>query len=99
VLRLISWIWSCSYQLLARDWHATSTVADIGGGDGSLLTRLLTANSEPSPVKVIDLQMLVVPGGQERTEADWHKLLGDGGFKLSRIVAGGGANLIEALPA
>jgi hypothetical protein len=174
--------------LLAGDWHATRTVADIGGGNGSLLARLLTANSElhgvvfdlphaasgarsvigqagladrceftegdfftdrlpradayilakmlhdwddaraaailrncrrslpdqgrlllleaiipadpgPSPVKVIDLQMLVVPGGQERTEADWRALLGDGGFKLRRIVAGGGTNLIEALPA
>ena len=59
----------------------------------------LTRAAEPSPVKVIDLQMLVVPGGQERTEADWHTLLGDGGFKLKRIVAGGGSNLIEALPA
>ena len=32
--------------LLARDWRATRAVADIGGGDGSLLARLLTANGQ-----------------------------------------------------
>lgn len=64
-----------------------------------MLEAIIPAGPEPSPVQVLDLQMLVGPGGQERTEADWRTLLGDGGFKLRRIVAGGGTNLIEALPA
>lgn len=174
--------------LLAFDWQAARTVADIGGGNGTLLARLLTAHSElrgvvfdlphaadgarsvieaaglvgrcefvggdfradrlppsdvyvlaqvlhdwddtdavvilrncrrslpdrgrlllleavvpvgsaPSPAKVLDLQMLVVPGGRERTEAEWCALLADGGFELSRIVPASGTHLIEAVPA
>lgn len=63
-----------------------------------LLEAIIPAGSDPSPVKVIDLQMLVVPGGRERTEAEWRALLEDGGFELRGIVTGGPANLIEALP-
>jgi hypothetical protein len=61
-----------------------------------LLEAIMPAGPEPSPVKVLDLQMLVVPGGQERTEAGWRALLRGGGFELTRIAPGSGTNVIEA---
>jgi len=36
--------------------------------------------------KLLDLNMLVMPGGQERTEAEYRKLYESAGFKLERIV-------------
>lgn len=36
--------------------------------------------------KLLDLNMLVLPGGQERTEVEYRKLLQSTGFKLERIV-------------
>jgi hypothetical protein len=40
----------------------------------------------------------VIPGGQERTEAQWRTLLANGGFELARLVPAGGTNVIEARP-
>lgn len=36
--------------------------------------------------KLLDLNMLVVPGGQERTEAEYHKLCANAGFRVAKIV-------------
>jgi hypothetical protein len=30
--------------------------------------------------------MLLMPGGRERTEPEWHALLGKAGFEITRIV-------------
>ena len=40
----------------------------------------------PHQGKVQDMVMLVVPGGQERTEAEYDSLLGKAGFRLNRVV-------------
>jgi SAM-dependent methyltransferase len=37
-----------------------------------------------------DLTMMVMVGGRERTESQWHRLLADGGFILDKITAGSG---------
>jgi hypothetical protein len=43
--------------------------------------------------------MLVFPGGQERTEAEYHSLLGQAGFRLSRVVPTESiVSVIEAVP-
>ena len=46
--------------------------------------------------KLIDLHMLVLVGGRERTADDWERLLAEGGFSLERIHADGPLALIEA---
>jgi hypothetical protein len=174
--------------LLAYDWRDVRTVADIGGGNGALLTGLLAAHShlrgfvidlahaadqarsvitaaglahrcefiaadfftdslpaadvyllcgvvhnwddaksaailsncrrflpdngrlllietvvpegpEPSFIKLFDLQMLVIPGGKERTESEFRALLKDSGLDLRRVVpADAGISLFEAGP-
>ncbi len=40
----------------------------------------------PSFGKLLDLEMLVLPGGVERTEAEYRELFAAGGFRLTRVV-------------
>lgn len=39
--------------------------------------------------KLLDLAMLVIPGGEERTAAEYARLYQSAGFELTRIVATG----------
>lgn len=47
---------------------------------------IIQPGNDPSFAKLLDLTMLVIPGGQERTEAEYRELLARGGFELRRIV-------------
>ena len=42
--------------------------------------------SRPQWGKFLDLQMLIFPGGKERTEKQFRELFAAGGWKLSRVV-------------
>jgi len=51
----------------------------------------------PHPGKILDLEMLVIASGKERTEAEYATLFAASGFKLTRIVpTQGPASVIEA---
>jgi hypothetical protein len=53
-----------------------------------------------SPIKFFDLQMLIFPGGRERTEPEFRDLLATGGWKLNRIIPTAAMDsIVEALPA
>ncbi len=56
--------------------------------DGRLLLveGVISPGNEPSFGKMLDLTMLTIPGGKERTEEEYRKLYEAGGFKLTRIV-------------
>jgi hypothetical protein len=56
--------------------------------DGRLLVveSVIPPGNEPFFGKLLDLTMLVIPGGQERTEPEYRDLLGKAGFRLVRIV-------------
>jgi hypothetical protein len=56
--------------------------------DGRLLVveSVIPAGNDPFFGKQLDLNMLVIPGGQERTAAEYEKLFSTAGFKLNRIV-------------
>jgi hypothetical protein len=57
------------------------------------------ANEDPLTT-FLDLGMLVVEGGRERTEAEWVSLLGDAGFRIvSTERATATSHVIEAAPA
>jgi len=58
-----------------------------GGGRVILIERLMPAlaNDAPDTVRV-DLHMLAVTGGRERSEAEYRQLLEAAGFSLRRIV-------------
>jgi len=48
---------------------------------------------------VQDMVMLVFPGGQERTEAEYGSLLGRAGFRLNRVVSTESiVSVVEAVP-
>ena len=49
--------------------------------------------------KLLDLAMLVMPGGQERTEDEYATLLNQAGFQLTRVVpTGSTVSIVEAVP-
>lgn len=67
----------------------------------SWMTRVAYVAAEaPSQVMAwSDLNMLLGPGGRERTEAEFRHLLGNAGFRLARIVpAGLNFSVIEGIP-
>ncbi len=51
-----------------------------------LLESVLQPGSEPDLGKLIDLEMLMLPGGRERTEAEFAALFASAGFELARVV-------------
>lgn len=65
-----------------------------------LVERVLGGPNEGLPAKLADLNMLVAPGGLERTEAEFDTLLGSAGFRRTRTVPTAGAfSVLEAQPA
>lgn len=47
---------------------------------------LIPSGNEPSIAKLLDLEMMVITGGRERTEEEFKNLFESSGFKLSRII-------------
>ena len=53
----------------------------------------------PLLFQIIDLEMLVMPGGKERTAAEFEQLFTQAGFELTKIVpTGSPLSVIEARP-
>src|SRR5207247_1382924 len=71
------------------------TVRAAKGGRLVLLDAVIEPGNEPDGSKWLDLLMLTLAGGRERTEERWRKLLSDSGFEPTRF----GAGVIEAVPA
>jgi O-methyltransferase domain len=91
-----------------HDWSEDACLTILGNcrtaitADGRLLIveMVLPAGDTPHPGKVLDMVMLVFPGGQERTEAEYASLLARAGFRLNRVVpTASAASIVEALPA
>lgn len=62
-----------------------------------LIETVMPDNPEPSPmVKLMDLDMLVLCGGCQRTEAEFRELLQRVGLKLARIIPGD-CSVVEAV--
>jgi hypothetical protein len=51
-----------------------------------LLEAVLQPGSQPDLGKLIDLEMLMMPGGRERNEAEFAALFAGAGFALARVV-------------
>ena len=50
---------------------------------------VIPPGNEPFGGKFLDLVMLLIPGGKERTEDEYRKLFGEAGFELTRVVPTG----------
>jgi hypothetical protein len=73
---------------------------DVPPGARLLIVENVLDGGGASFGKLLDLHMLVALGGLERTEAEYRRLLGAHGFRLSRVVpTAAEVSVIEALPA
>lgn len=55
------------------------------GGRLVLLESVVAPGNQPDFAKLIDLEMLLMPGGRERTEQEFRALFARAGFELTRI--------------
>ena len=92
---------------ILHDWDDERCVAILGQcrrampDHGKLLVveLVLPAGDEPSLGKWLDLHMLVLLGGRERTAAEYDTLFRAAGFKLARVVpTSPGPSVVEAIP-
>jgi hypothetical protein len=71
-----------------------------GGERGSrllIIEMVLPPGNTPHPGKLLDLMMLVGPGGRERTEQEYAALLAKAGLRLTRVVpTESSASVVEA---
>lgn len=65
-----------------------------------LIESVIPRGNEPCFAKLLDLTMLAIPGGMERTEAEYRELLASAGFRLARVVpTTAHVDVIECVPA
>jgi hypothetical protein len=92
---------------IIHDWSEEQCLTILGhcrkamGPNGRLLIveTVLPEGNAPHQGKLQDLVMLVFPGGQERTEAEYGALLGKAGFRLRRVVPTTSVvSIVEAVP-
>ncbi|WP_435126882.1 methyltransferase [Actinacidiphila sp. bgisy144] len=92
---------------IIHDWddepsvRILSKVRAVLPADGRvLLVEAVLPTDRPAlNVKLMDLDMLVLCGGRQRTEAEFAALLAGAGLRLTRIVPGGHCSVVEAVAA
>ncbi len=92
---------------ILHDWEDAAAVAILQachgviapGGAVMIIERLVAPPNEGADAKFSDLNMLVLPGGRERTREEFEALLAAAGFRLSQVIATGTRmSMLEALP-
>ena len=95
-------------KAILHDWDDAASVAILGacrramGPEARLLAleRVVAPPNEVPEAKFSDLNMLVVPGGRERTREEFAALFAEAGFSLEAVVpTGTRLCLIEGVPA
>lgn len=78
-----------------HDWDDDRSIAILRncaqalapGGKVLVIEALIPPGNEPSPVKFLDLQMLVMMnGGRQRTEEEYRQLYAASGLRLTRVI-------------
>lgn len=91
-----------------HDWYDDEAVAILRrcratmrpGARLLLMETLVPEGNDYSYAKLLDLLMLVYPGGQERTLAEYRTLLASSGLDLRKVIPTASAlNILEAVPA
>jgi hypothetical protein len=94
-------------KAILHDWEDPDAVRILGTVRAAVTptSRLLVLEAVIGPPnqdlsgKISDLNMLVMPGGRERTEPEWRDLLDAGGFRLNEIrTLGPRWNLLVGVP-
>jgi hypothetical protein len=83
-------------QHILHDWdderacrileNARQALAGRAGGRLIVVDCVLPQNSRPHLGKLLDLRMLLLPGGRERTEPEWRALFAKAGFAITAIL-------------
>jgi O-methyltransferase domain len=79
---------------IIHDWddeHSISILQKIGSamdenGKVLIIEMVIPEGNEPSAAKIMDLQMLIMESGKERTKDEYRRLLEAARFRLTRIV-------------
>jgi hypothetical protein len=91
-------------KMIVHDWEDAECVAILracrdAGGTLLVLDRELGGPNENPGAKLSDLNMLVGPGGRERTLAEFESLFDRAGFRLVGSTPAGAISVIEGEPA
>jgi len=93
---------------IIHDWSESQCLTILGhcrkamgpGGRLLLVEMVLPDGDAFHPGKLLDMTMLVMPGGQERTASEYGELLRKAGFRLERVVpTASAASVVDAVPA
>lgn len=94
---------------IVHDWddeRALRILRNVRGAmpnDGTLLVidAVIESGNRPQPAKWLDLQMMVVLGGKERSEAQHAALFAQSGFRLDRVapISGTAVSIVIGKPA
>jgi hypothetical protein len=88
------------------DWREPQCLTILGhcrramrpGSRLLIVEMVLPSGDEPHPGKMLDLMMLVGPGGRERTVPEYSALLEKAGFRLAKVVPTASAvSVVEAV--
>ena len=79
---------------IIHDWNEDQCLTILGhcrnvmkpNGRLLIIETVLPTGDTPHQGKVQDMVMLVIPGGQERTESEYSSLLKKAGFRLNKVV-------------
>jgi hypothetical protein len=91
---------------IIHDWSEEQCLTILGNcrkamkpnGRVLIVEMVLPAGDTPHPGKLLDMVMLTMPGGRERTEAEYASLLVKAGFRLTRVVSTDSAvSVVEAV--
>lgn len=79
---------------IIHDWYDDNCEKILGcirrsmPDDGRVLIvdAVIPPGNEPHPGKILDLEMLIAPGGVERTASEFETLLSNSGFRVTKII-------------
>jgi len=94
-------------KYIIHDWYDAECIKILShcrkgirpGGRLLVVDQVVPGRNEPGVSKLMDLEMLVLPGGMERTEQEFRDLFAASGFRLERIIPTPGIQfIIEGVP-
>ena len=94
-------------KLILHDWNDEASVrllrncraAIAPGGRLLVIDQVVAPSNKPDPAKWLDLHMMVMLGGRERTEPEFRELFAAAGFTLTSVTPCGRSFVVEGAPA
>ena len=81
-------------KFIIHDWYDPECIKILShcrkgirpGGRLLVVDQVVPAGNAPALSKIVDLEMLVLPGGMERTEQEFRTIFAASGFRLEKII-------------